>query len=69
MLALSAGDCEKVKEYSADIANFAMKVDEQFGGPDLVKLLEQRKPTPTHFHDCTGTNNGIGKITAPQRIG
>jgi hypothetical protein len=24
---------------------------------------------PTHFHDCTGANNGMGKITAPQRIG
>jgi hypothetical protein len=24
---------------------------------------------PTHFHDCTGTTNGVGKITAPQRIG
>lgn len=32
MLALSAGDCERVKEYSADLANFAMKVDEHFGG-------------------------------------
>ena len=34
MLALSAGDCARVKEYAADIANFAMKVDEQFGGPN-----------------------------------
>ncbi len=34
MLALSAGDCERVKEYAADLANFAMKVDEQFGGPN-----------------------------------
>lgn len=35
MLALSAGDCARVKEYAADIANFAMKVDEQFGGPNV----------------------------------
>jgi hypothetical protein len=34
MLALSAGDCERVKEYAADLANFAMKVGEQFGGPN-----------------------------------
>lgn len=34
MLALSTGDCARVKEHAADLANFAMKVDEQFGGPN-----------------------------------
>jgi hypothetical protein len=28
----------------------------------------QRKKKPTHFHDCTGTTSGVGKITVPQRI-
>lgn len=47
----------------------------KIGGVDSFKI--QRTPkgtfefevTPTHFHDCTGTTNGVGKITAPQRIG
>lgn len=38
------------------------------GNPELIKLLEKQKPKPTHFHDCTGPNNEVGKITAPQRI-
>jgi hypothetical protein len=33
------------------------------------KMPDLRKLQPTHFHDCTGTTNGVGKITAPQRIG
>ena len=35
---------------------------------DVWELVKQ-KQKPTHFHDCTGTTNGVGKITAPQRIG
>lgn len=34
MHALAIGDCEHVREYAADIANIAMKIDEQFGGPN-----------------------------------
>lgn len=30
--ALAIGDCERVREFSADIANIAMKINEQFGG-------------------------------------
>jgi len=29
-------------------------------------LAKLRKPE--FFHDCVGTNNGIGKITAPQKL-
>lgn len=33
-----------------------------------VKMPDLRKLQPTHFHDCTGSTNGVGKITAPQPI-
>lgn len=36
--AAKLGVCERVKEYAADLANFAMKVDEQFGGPNAQAL-------------------------------
>lgn len=42
------------------------------GWPQAVKWhhdYERLKKQPTHFHDCTGVTNGVGKITAPQRIG
>ncbi len=34
MHALAIGDCECVREFAADIANIAMKIDERFGGPN-----------------------------------
>ena len=39
MLALASGDCERVREHAADLANYAMKVDEQFGGPNTHRLM------------------------------
>lgn len=38
MKALAGGDCERVAEYCADIANIAMKIDERFGGPKGAEL-------------------------------
>jgi len=57
------------KEWFAADAAKEEGVEIGAGNPELIKLLAKQKPKPTHFHDCTGTTNRVGKITAPQRIG
>lgn len=37
--------------------------------PISMQPLPARLPKVVTFLDCIGTNNGVGKITAPQRIG